>query len=80
MLVVATALGLGNMLGDIRGAPGMRLPTRVRATFATITILGLVALLGTSLTGALTLYRLALILLLAMPAGTFAYVVARLSR
>jgi hypothetical protein len=80
MLVVATALGLGNMLSDIRGAHGTRLPRRVRVTFTTITILGLVALLGTSLTGAVPLYRIALLLMLAMPAGTFAYVVARLDR
>ena len=80
VLVVATALGLGNMVSDIRGAHGTRLPRRVRVTFTLITILGLVALLASSLTGALTLYRLALILLLAMPAGTFAYVVARLNR
>src|SRR5439155_8393002 len=36
--------------------------------------------LGTALTGAPAVYRLALILLLAMPAGTFAYVVARIQR
>src|SRR5881409_3550244 len=35
---------------------------------------------GTAITGALPLYRVALILMLAMPAGTFAYVVARLGR
>jgi hypothetical protein len=80
VLIVATALALGNMLSDIRGAHGTRLPRRVRVTFTTITILGLVALVGTSLTGAPALYRIALILLLAMPAGTFAYVVARLNR
>jgi len=36
--------------------------------------------LGTALTGAPAVYRLALILLRAMPAGTFAYVVARIQR
>ena len=79
MLVVASALGLGNMLGDIR-LGGAAVPTRVRIVFATITILGLVAFLGTAVTGALPLYRVALILMLAMPAGTFVYVVARLGR
>jgi len=36
--------------------------------------------LGMALTGAPAVYPLALILLLAMPAGTFAYVVARIQR
>ncbi|MEK6208429.1 MAG: hypothetical protein AABM32_12400 [Chloroflexota bacterium] len=80
MLIVSSALGLGNMISDIRQGHGIVLPTRVRATFTAITILGLVALLGTAITGAPVLYRIALILMLAMPAGTFAYVVARLER
>jgi hypothetical protein len=80
MLIVSAALGLGNMLSDIRLGHGTVLPTRVRATFTTITILGLVGFLGTSLTGALPLYQVALILMLAMPAGTFVYVVARIER
>ena len=80
MLIVSSALGLANMLSDIRGGHGTTLPTRVRATFTTITILGLLLFLSTAITGALPLYRVALILMLAMPAGTFVYVVARLER
>ena len=80
MLVVSSALGVGNMVSDIRQGHGTVLPTRVRATFTAITIFGLLAFLGTALTGALPLYRIALILMLAMPAGTFVYVVARLER
>ena len=80
MLLVASALGIGNMLGDIRLGRGAAVPTRVRAVFAAITILGLVAFLGTAIIGALSLYQVALILMLAMPAGTFVYVVARIDR
>jgi hypothetical protein len=80
MLIVSAALGLGNLVSDIRQGHGIVLPTRVRALFTTITVLGLIALLGTALTGAPAVYRLALILMLAMPAGTFAYVVARIQR
>jgi hypothetical protein len=80
MLIVSTALGVGNLVSDVRQGHGTVLPTRVRALFTTITVLGLIALLGTALTGAPAVYRLALILLLAMPAGTFAYVVARIQR
>jgi hypothetical protein len=80
MIVVSSALGIGNMLGDIRLGRGTAVRTRVRATFATITILGQVAFLGTAITGALPLYQLALVLMLAMPAGTFVYVVARIER
>lgn len=80
MLVVASGLGLGNMVSDMRHAHGAPLRTRVRATFTTITVLGLVALLGTAITGALPLYQVALILMLAMPAGTFVYVVVRIGR
>ena len=80
MLIVSSVLGIGDMVSDIRGGHGTTLPTRVRATFTTITILGLVAFLGTAITGALPLYRVALILMLGMPAGTFVYVVARLER
>ena len=80
MLVVAAALGLGNLLSDMRGGHGIVLPRRVRVLFTAITVLGIVALLGTALTGAPAVYRFALILLLAMPAGTFAYVVARIRR
>jgi hypothetical protein len=80
MLIVCSALGLGNMLSDIRGGHGTTLPTRVRATFTAITILGLFLFLGTAITGALALYRVGLIFMLAMPAGTFVYVVARLER
>jgi hypothetical protein len=80
MLIVSGTLALGNLLSDIRQGHGVPLPTRIRATFTTITVLGLIALLSTALTGAPAAYRLALILLLAMPAGTFAYVVARIER
>ena len=80
MLIASSGLGVGNMLSDIRGGHGTTLPTRVRGTFTTITILGLLLFLGTAITGALPLYRVALILMLAMPAGTFVYVVARLER
>jgi len=80
MLIASSALGLGNMRSDISGAHGTVLSTRVRATFTTITVVGLIALVGTVITGAPALYRLALILMLAMPAGTFVYVVARLDR
>jgi hypothetical protein len=80
MLIVSAALGLGNMLSDLRHGHGIVLPTRVRAIFTTITVLGLVALVGTAITGAPALYRIALILMLAMPAGTFVYVVARIQR
>jgi hypothetical protein len=80
MLIVSAALGLGNMISDIRLGHGTVLPTSVRATFTAITILGLLAFLGTAITGALALYRVALILMLAMPAGTFVYVVARIQR
>jgi hypothetical protein len=80
MAFVSAALGLGNLISDIRQGHGIVLPTRVRATFTAITILGLVALVGTAITGAPVLYRVALLLMLAMPAGTFAYVVARIER
>jgi hypothetical protein len=80
MLIVSAGLGLGNLVSDIRQGHGIVLPTRVRATFTAITILGLVALAGTALTGAPGIYRIALVLMLAMPAGTFAYVVARIDR
>ena len=80
MLIVSAALALGNLVSDIRQGHGIVLPTRVRALFTAITVFGLIALLGTALTGAPAVYRLALILLLAMPAGTFAYVVARIQR
>ena len=80
MIVVSSALGVGNMLGDIRLGRGTAVRTRVRAVFATITILGLVAFLGTAVTGALPLYQVALILMLGMPAGTFVYVVVRIER
>ena len=80
MFIVSFALGIGNMVSDIRQGHGTVLPTRVRATFTAVTILGLVAFLGTAITGALALYRVALILMLAMPAGTFVYVVARIDR
>jgi predicted permease len=80
MLIVSTGLGLGNLVSDIRQGHGIVLPTRIRALFTTITVLGLIALLGAALTGAPEIYRLALILMLAMPAGTFVYVVARLGR
>lgn len=80
MLVVAAGLALGNLVSDLRQGHGIVLPTRVRALFTAITVFGLIVLLGTALTGAPAVYRLALILLLAMPAGTFAYVVARIQR
>ena len=80
MLIASFALGVANMRSDIRGGHATVLRTRVRATFTTITVVGLIALVGTVITGAPALYRLALILMLAMPAGTFAYVVARINR
>ena len=80
MLVASLALGVGNVRSDLRGGHGTVLSRRVRATFTTITVVGLIALAGTVVTGAPALYRLALILMLAMPAGTFAYVVARINR
>ncbi len=80
MLVASLALGVGNMRSDLKGGHGTVLSRRVRATFTTITVVGLIALAGTVITGAPALYRLALILMLAMPAGTFAYVVARINR
>ena len=80
MLIASAALGIGNMRSDIRGGHGRVLGTRVRAPFTTITVVGVIALVGTVITGAPALYRLALILMLAMPAGTFAYVVARINR
>ena len=80
MLVVCAGLGLGNLVSDLRHAHGIVLPSRIRALFTAITVFGLIALAATALTGAPAIYRLALILLLAMPAGTFAYVVARIRR
>lgn len=80
MIIVSSALGVGNMLGDIRLGRGTAVRTRVRAVFATITILGQIAFVGTAVTGALPLYQVALILMLAMPAGTFVYVVSRIER
>jgi hypothetical protein len=80
MLVVAAALAIGNMLGDIRLGRGTSVRSSVRAAFALITILGLVAFFGTAVSGALALYQVAMILMLGMPAGTFVYVVARLGR
>jgi hypothetical protein len=69
MVIVSSALGVGNMLGDIRLGRGTAVRTRARAVFAAITILGLVTFLGTAVTGSLALYQVALILVLAMPAG-----------
>lgn len=80
MLVLFSVLGLGNMLSDIRGDHGAVVSTRVRAIFTTITIFGLLALVGVALTGSQSLYRMALILMLGMPAGTYVYVIARLER
>jgi hypothetical protein len=80
MLIAAASLGVGNLVSDIRQGHGVVLPTRVRAIFTAITVLGLITLLGTALTGAPAMYELALVLLLAMPAGTFTYVVARIRR
>jgi len=80
MLIASSALAVGNMRSDISGGHGTVLSRRVRATFTTITVVGLIALVGTVITGAPALYRLALILMLAMPAGTFVYVVARINR
>jgi hypothetical protein len=80
MIVVSSALGVGNMLGDIRLGRGTAVRTRVRAVFAAITILGQLAFVGTAVTGALALYQVALVLMLAMPAGTFVYVVVRIER
>jgi len=80
MLVVSVAIGIGNMLSDIRGAHGVVLRTRVRLVFTTITILGNLAFIATAATGVVELYQLALILTLAMPAGTFVYVVMRINR
>jgi hypothetical protein len=80
MLIASSGLGFGNMRSDIRGGHGTTLPRRVRATFTTITILGLLLFVGTAITGALPVYRVGLIFMLAMPAGTFVYVVARIER
>jgi hypothetical protein len=80
MLIGSFALAAGNLRADLRGGHGTVLSTRVRATFTTITVLGLIALVATVITGVPAVYRLALILMLAMPAGTFAYVVARINR
>ena len=80
MIIVSSALGIGNMLGDIRLGRSAAVGTIVRTVFATITIFGLVAFVVTALTGALPLYQVALILMLAMPAGTFVYVVSRIER
>ena len=80
MLIASAGLAIANLVSDIRQGHGVVLPTRVRGLFTAITVFGLIALLGTALTGAPAIYRLALILLLAMPAGTFAYVVARIQR
>ena len=80
MIIVSSALGIGNMLGDIRLGRSAAVGTIVRTVFATITIFGLVAFVVTALTGALPLYQVALILMLAMPAGTFVYVVSRIDR
>jgi len=80
MLVASLALGLGNMRSDISGAHGTVLSRRVRVIFTTITVLGVVALVATVFTGAPAMLRVALLLMLAMPAGTFAYVVARIDR
>ena len=65
MIIVSSALGVGNMLGDIRLGRGTAVRTRARAVFAAITILGQVAFLGTAFTGVLALYQVALILMLA---------------
>src|SRR5437762_8921103 len=78
MLIASSGLGVGNMLSDIRGGHGTTLPSRVRATFTAITILGLLVFLSTAITGALRLHEVALVLMLAMRAGTFVYVVAPL--
>jgi hypothetical protein len=80
MFIVSFALGLGSLVSDIRQGHGIVLPTRVRATFTAIAILGLLALVATALTGAPGIYRIALVFLFAMPAGTFAYVVVRINR
>ena len=52
MLIAASALGIGNMRSDLRGGHGTVLSTRVRATFTAITVVGLLALVGTVITGA----------------------------
>lgn len=67
------------MRSDISGGHGTVLSTPVRATCTTITVVGLIALVGRVITGAPALYCLALVLMLATPAGTFAYVVARIN-
>ena len=64
----------------IRGAHGVALRTRVRTVFTTITILGALAFIAAAGTGVVELYQLALILTLAMPAGTFVYVVIWINR
>ena len=80
MLLVGVGLAASNIASDLRQGHGVVLATRVRALFTAISALGLIALLGTALTGAPAVYGVALILLLAMPAGTFAYVVSRIGR
>lgn len=78
MFVVSFMVALVNLISDLRHGHGTVLPTRIRALFTAITAFGLIALVATALTGAPPVYELALVLLLAMPAGTFAYVVARI--
>ena len=80
MLLVSVVLGLGNMRADVRLGRGTAVRTRVRASFAAITMLGTAAFFGAAITGAPQLYEVALVLMLAMPAGTFGYVVSRLDR
>src|SRR5438132_11751490 len=46
LLIASSALGVGNMRSDIRGGHGTVLSTRVRATFTTLTVVGLIPLLG----------------------------------
>lgn len=79
MTVVSVALGLGNMRGEMRYGRGA-VTRPIRTAFTVISVLGFGALLGTAITAAVPLYELSLILMLAIPAGTFVYVIARIDR
>ena len=80
MLVTCGAIAASTIRRDMRQGHGIALPTRVRALFTAIAFIGLLALLATVVTGEPAVYAVALVLLIAMPAGTFAYVVFRIGR
>jgi len=80
MTLVSIALGLWNMFGDIRLGRERQVPTLIRATFTALTLFGQFLFALAALTGVLQVYELALIFLLTIPAGTFAFVVAHIDR